>query len=73
MSAHASNLGAPARRRSRLLLGIVAALLASVLLFAQASASGSGGDCPNGAISAIGPVDAQGRGDTTPDVSCLGP
>ena len=73
MSAHASNLHAPGRRRSRLLLGLVAALLASVLLFAQASASGSGGDCPQGAISAIGPVDAQGRGDTTPDVSCLEP
>jgi hypothetical protein len=73
VSAHASNLGKPGRRRSRLVLGLVAALLASVMLFAQASASGSGVDCPHGAISAVGPVDAQGRGDTTPDVSCLGP
>ncbi len=27
--------------------------------------------CERGAISAIGPVDALGRGDTTPEVGCL--
>ena len=27
--------------------------------------------CTHGGISAIGPVDAQGRGDTTPEVACL--
>jgi hypothetical protein len=69
----ASNLGEPGRRRGRLVLGLIAAALALLVLFAQALASGSGADCPHGAISAIGPVDEQGRGDTTPDVRCLGP
>ncbi len=60
-----------------LALALVAAILTSVVLLAQASASDSGSthgaDCPQGAISAIGPVDADGRGDTTPDVSCISP
>ena len=68
------------RQRSRttlwlLALGVVATVLASAMLLSQASASGTPTptDCPNGAISAIGPVDAQGLGDTTPDVSCIEP
>ena len=56
-----------------ILLALVAAVIAAVLL-AQASASGSAGtDCAVGAISAMGPVDAQGHGDTTPDVRCIEP
>jgi hypothetical protein len=54
-------------------LALGAAALASLFLFAQAAASGPQPECVHGAISAIGPVDAQGRGDTTPDVACLGP
>lgn len=59
--------------RGRIVLAVAAALIAASLLFAQASSSGSGLTCQFGAISAIGPVDAQGRGDTTPDVACLEP
>lgn len=67
------------RQRPRLLwllaVGLLATVLVSVLLLAQASASRtpSPADCPQGAISAIGPVDAKGRGDTIPDVRCIGP
>jgi hypothetical protein len=67
------------QRRERLLLlcVIVTAVVAAALLLAQAQAADSGAvsgaDCPNGAISAIGPVDVQGRGDTEPDVRCLVP
>jgi hypothetical protein len=63
------------RRPTRWLLAfaLIAALLASVAFFAQGSASGSVADCPYGGISAIGPVDEQGNGDTTPDVRCLEP
>jgi hypothetical protein len=50
------------------------AVLAAFLLLAPASAAPVvPEDCPVGAISAIGPVDASGRGDTTPDVRCLDP
>jgi hypothetical protein len=58
-----------------LMVGVVATMLASVMLLAQASASRTPApsDCPRGAISAIGPVDAKGRGETTPDVRCIGP
>lgn len=55
------------------MLAFGAVALASVILFAQTAASGPHLDCQHGAISAIGPVDAQGRGDTTPDVRCLEP
>jgi hypothetical protein len=62
------------RPRMTWLLVLVAALLMSFVWFAHASASGSEvTDCPYGAISAIGPIDAQGRGDTTPDVACIDP
>jgi hypothetical protein len=69
------------RRRKRLLRGstwlllvlALAAVLATAVFLAQASASESGVDCRHGEISAIGPVDAQGRGDTVPDFSCLEP
>jgi hypothetical protein len=67
-----------ARRRRRrgpaawlLVLAVVAAVLAFVVLLAQAAASESGQDCPDGAISAIGPVDARGRGDSLPEVACI--
>jgi len=56
-----------------LLALIIVMVLASVVLLAQGSARGSGSDCPDGAISAIGPVDAKGRGDTTADIICLQP
>ena len=55
------------------MLALGAATLASVLLFAQTAASEPHLECRYGAISAIGPVDAEGRGDTTPDVRCLEP
>ena len=55
------------------MLALGGAILASVVLFAQTAASGPHLDCRYGGISAIGPVDAQGRGDTTPDVRCLEP
>jgi hypothetical protein len=67
-----------ARRRRRhrpaawlLVLAVVTAVLASVVLLAQATASESGRDCPEGAISAIGPVDARGRGDSVPELVCI--
>jgi hypothetical protein len=54
------------------LVGIV--LIASILLLGSASAGGAERtDCTVGAISAIGPVDADGRGDTTPDFRCIEP
>jgi len=68
----------PGRARPRrrpaawlLVLALLAAVLASVVLLAQATASESGRDCPAGAISAIGPVDARGRGDSLPEVACI--
>jgi hypothetical protein len=70
---------APKQRRERLLLLsiVVTAVVAAALLLAQAQAADSGAvsgaDCPHGAISAIGPVDLQGRGDTEPDVRCVVP
>jgi len=54
-------------------LVIVAAVLASLVLLAQASAGEPGADCQYGAISAIGPVDADGRGNAVPETSCLEP
>jgi hypothetical protein len=56
-----------------LVLGLVAAVLASLVLLAQASAGEPGTDCQYGAISAIGPVDAEGRGHAVPETSCLEP
>ncbi|HWL33891.1 MAG TPA: hypothetical protein VNP89_09845 [Gaiellaceae bacterium] len=55
------------------MLAVGAAALASVFLFAQTAASSGNIECRYGAISAIGPVDAQGHGDTIPDVRCLEP
>jgi hypothetical protein len=51
----------------------LALLLAFVLLVSRTTASGSPRDCEHGEISAIGPVDEQGRGQTTPEVLCLEP
>ena len=59
--------------RGRFTLVATAAAIAATLLLAPASASDSGPICEFGAISALGPVDAQGNGDTTPDVRCLEP
>jgi hypothetical protein len=61
------------RRRGRLALALAGVLVAASLLFAQASPSDSGPTCRFGAISALGPVDEQGNGNTTPDVRCIGP
>ena len=53
---------------------VAIAIVASLLLVGSASAGGVDPTaCQYGAISAIGPVDAQGNGDTTPDVRCLEP
>jgi hypothetical protein len=56
-----------------LVLVLVAAVLASLVLLAQASAGEPGADCQHGAISAIGPVDADGRGHAVPETICLEP
>lgn len=49
-------------------------VLSSVLTLGSASASGVAPEiCAYGAISAIGPVDAEGKGDVTADVACLEP
>ena len=49
-------------------------IVVSLLLLAPASAGEVAPEsCPYGAISAIGPFDAQGNGDTTPDVACITP
>jgi len=54
------------------LLGLAIGI--SLLLLAPASAGQVEPEhCPYGAISAVGPVDAQGKGDTTPDVACITP
>jgi hypothetical protein len=59
---------------SRGLFAFAAALaVAAALLLAQASASVSSPECQYGAISALGPVDESGAGDTTPDVHCIEP
>jgi len=53
---------------------LAVAVLASVLLLGSASAyQVTPETCAVGAISAIGPVDAEGNGDTTPDVRCIEP
>ena len=62
-----------ARPAAWLVLVLVAAVLASLVLLTQASAGEPGADCRHGAISAIGPVDANGRGDANPETSCLEP
>ena len=50
------------------------AIVVSMLLLAPASAGYVEAErCAHGAISAIGPVDEHGNGDTTPDVACLTP
>ena len=53
---------------------VAIAIVASLLLLGSASAGQvDPAACQYGAISAIGPVDAQGNGDTTPDVACIRP
>lgn len=50
------------------------AIVVSLLLLGHASAGQvKPEECSYGAISAIGPFDAEGRGDTTPDVACITP
>jgi hypothetical protein len=52
------------------LVGI--AIVVSLLLLGSASAGQvDPASCQYGAISAIGPVDLEGNGDTTPDVACM--
>lgn len=63
----------PGVERRLLALLFLALLLAFALLVSRTSASGSPRDCEHGEISAIGPVDEQGRGQTTPEVVCLEP
>lgn len=59
--------------RALVLLRLLAlVVLASVLTLNSASASDVRPEsCPYGATSALGPVDAQGNGDTTPETRCL--
>ena len=53
---------------------VAIAIVASLLLLGSASAGQvDPAACQYGAISAIGPVDATGNGDTTPDVACITP
>jgi hypothetical protein len=53
---------------------VAIAIVLSLLLLGSASAGQvDPTSCQYGAISAIGPVDAQGNGDTTPDVACIAP
>ena len=53
---------------------VAIAIVTSLLLLSSASAGQvDPAACQYGAISAIGPVDAQGNGDTTPDVACITP
>jgi hypothetical protein len=58
---------------SAMLLRLLAvAVLACVLALGSASASEVDPEtCPYGAVSAVGPVDADGNGDDTPAVACL--
>jgi hypothetical protein len=62
-------------RAASLLLPLVGlTIVVSLLLLAPATAGQVEPEqCPYGAISAIGPVDAEGNGDTTPDVACMKP
>jgi hypothetical protein len=55
------------------MLRVVAiAIVLSLLLLGHASAGQvDPTKCTYGAISAVGPVDANGNGDTTPDVACI--
>jgi hypothetical protein len=53
---------------------VAIAIVTSLLLLGSASAGQvDPAGCQYGAISAIGPVDANGNGDTTPDVACITP
>jgi hypothetical protein len=53
---------------------VAIAIVTSLLLLGSASAGQvDPTGCQYGAISAIGPVDANGNGDTTPDVACITP
>jgi hypothetical protein len=53
---------------------LAVAIAASVLSLSSASASPVAPEsCPLGAISAVGPVDADGAGDAVPEVACLEP
>lgn len=63
------------RVASMVMLRLVAvAIVLSLLLLGSASAGQvDPTSCRYGAISAIGPVDAEGNGDTTPDVACITP
>jgi hypothetical protein len=62
------------RSSSVALLLLALAIVVSLLLLGPASAGYvEGEDCPVGAISAIGPVDAQGNGETVPAVACVTP
>ena len=53
------------------LLALALVLALTYVVFAAQAGSGPGAACEFGAISAIGPVDENGQGDTTPDARCL--
>ena len=53
------------------LIAFVLVVTLAWVVFAAQAGSGAGPACQFGAISAIGPVDANGNGDTTPEARCL--
>ena len=60
------------RRRPFLWLVALAIFVAlTYLVLAAQAGSRPESACESGAISAIGPVDAAGNGDTTPEIHCL--
>jgi hypothetical protein len=52
---------------------VAVCVVALVLVSGPSAAEAAPEDCPYGAISAVGPVGAEGIGDATPDVRCLEP
>jgi hypothetical protein len=52
---------------------VAVCVVALVLVSGPSASEAAPEDCPYGAISAVGPVDAEGAGDAMPDVRCLEP
>ena len=53
------------------LLAVAIVVALTCVAFAAQAGSGPDAACEFGAISAIGPVDQNGNGDTTPEIRCL--
>ena len=65
------SISKPGRRPVLWLLAFVLVVTLAWVVFAAQAGSGAVPACQFGAISAIGPVDANGNGDTTPEARCL--